>query len=674
MQGDEGRFVRAKEALRADGRVLGAWLQEGARIAWLVDGRGLVLASLAAPAADPPRLIAPASAFPAPPLRVAVSGDGAAVAVVRSPQTVDVIRAADGASAAHVRKTGKVLGVHWALPGVLLVVSDQALQLVEWDAARPALKLQREQRVSVVCYRYDSRVLVAGLGGTLVAAYVVKRGARIEALGRATVDTRAGRPLLPSECHLVQLYHRLYFVYVDAPHAQLLLFQLTTTDMALKKRLSLFLPAAVGRVFLSVADNLLLVHHTEGRITSVFDIKDAPQAAALSPLAGPLPLFLDAPAAAPAEAYAADWEYCDGAHVLAGGGAQVLSLHVAFEALSEALAEPDRRVAFLLRRRNSRAALAAYLRLLLMRRTPLTALGAIWDLLNSFLDPPKPAPPAPATPAALPAPAPAPSAVLPLSGMSSSLSSGNLAALGGAPFSPSALLTAAPGAAGAGRAEGDERRTSEGVLQLDQEELYRLVLVPVDDAAPADDAWPAYLVGALVEYVRSLNFAALPVAHYIHELLISLLVRHRRLAQLHHLLQYHVIADSLHVACQLLSLEAGYAPAAQLALDMLKRLASPEQIAEVLLSRHDVLAALRVLRANPSAVRISPLRFLDAAEHRLVARADSTLYHSVYAHFFPAVLRQPDAPPAIPPKATPEERAEYLRHAGIFRSLFGATP
>ena len=48
----------------------------------------------------------------------------------------------------------------------------------------------------------------------------------------------------------------------------------------------------------------------------------------------------------------------------------------------------------------------------------------------------------------------------------------------------------APGAAGAGRAEGDERRTSEGVLQLDQEELYRLVLVPVDDAAPADDAWP----------------------------------------------------------------------------------------------------------------------------------------------------------------------------------------
>jgi hypothetical protein len=211
------------------------------------------------------------------------------------------------------------------------------------------------------------------------------------------------------------------------------------------------------------------------------------------------------------------------------------------------------------------------------------------------------------------------------------------------------------------------------VLQLEQEEVYRLILVPVDDAAPSDDAWPSYFIGALVEYVRSLNFAALPVAHYIHELLISLLVRHRRLSQLHHLLQYHVIGDSLHVACQLLSLETGYAPAAQLALDMMKRLASPEQIAEVLLSRHDVLGALRVLRANPNSVRISPLRFLEAAEHRLVTRSDSTLYHTVYAHFFPNVLRQPDAPLTLPPKVTPEERSDYLRHAGIFRSLFGAT-
>jgi hypothetical protein len=66
------------------------------------------------------------------------------------------------------------------------------------------------------------------------------------------------------------------------------------------------------------------------------------------------------------------------------------------------------------------------------------------------------------------------------------------------------------------------------------------------------------------------------------------LVRKKRFYQLHQLLQYHVVSDSVHVACQLLSLEGTYPPAYQLALDMLKRLQTHEQILEVLLTKHQV--------------------------------------------------------------------------------------
>jgi Regulator of MON1-CCZ1 complex, C-terminal len=149
-----------------------------------------------------------------------------------------------------------------------------------------------------------------------------------------------------------------------------------------------------------------------------------------------------------------------------------------------------------------------------------------------------------------------------------------------------------------------------------------------------------YTVAVILEYIRSLSFHRISPQHWIHELLIDYLVRNGRFYQLHQLLQvgggrggcrgvhsvfsrrrgvhslhslspcnqlrppsltvihtlthphlqYHVVTDSVPVACQLLSLERDYPPAFQLALDMLKRLFSPAQIVEVLLTRGDVRA------------------------------------------------------------------------------------
>jgi hypothetical protein len=115
-----------------------------------------------------------------------------------------------------------------------------------------------------------------------------------------------------------------------------------------------------------------------------------------------------------------------------------------------------------------------------------------------------------------------------------------------------------------------------------------------------------------MEYLRSLNQFHLPVNHYIYELVINLLVSNQRYYQLHQFLQYHVVRDSVHIACLLLSLESKYPPAFQLAIDMLKRLETEEQIIEVLLLKKQVMTALRFVR-NDANIKVLPVQFLEAA-------------------------------------------------------------
>jgi hypothetical protein len=98
-----------------------------------------------------------------------------------------------------------------------------------------------------------------------------------------------------------------------------------------------------------------------------------------------------------------------------------------------------------------------------------------------------------------------------------------------------------------------------------------------------------------------------------------------------------VLQDSVHIACLLLSLEAQYPPAAQLALDMLKRLQAPEQILEVLLLRGHLVPALRYLRSLPArearlAAPLAP-RFLEAAAQRLQAPGGPALFLAVCTFF-----------------------------------------
>jgi hypothetical protein len=111
-------------------------------------------------------------------------------------------------------------------------------------------------------------------------------------------------------------------------------------------------------------------------------------------------------------------------------------------------------------------------------------------------------------------------------------------------------------------------------------------------------------------------------------LLLSLLVEQRSFSQLHQLLQAQAIPDSLGLAQQLLGLEPLYPPAAELGMDMLRRLGPPAHglLVDHLVLTGDVLAACRAIR-HLRLLAYPPRPLLEAA----VARRDPTVFPTVYA-------------------------------------------
>lgn len=169
-----------------------------------------------------------------------------------------------------------------------------------------------------------------------------------------------------------------------------------------------------------------------------------------------------------------------------------------------------------------------------------------------------------------------------------------------------------------------EVMTHDGRIVISQHDLYRRVFAFMEETM--EDY--AYVVVIVTEYIRSLNDLNIPVESYIYEVIVNVLVRNGQYFKLHQLLQYHVIADSVHVACQLLYIGTKYAPAIQLAIDMFKRLNDPTKIIEVLFSKGLIMNAMKYISHLPdSVVKEMVPRFLEEAV------GDEVLYDIIKSHF-----------------------------------------
>ena len=162
---------------------------------------------------------------------------------------------------------------------------------------------------------------------------------------------------------------------------------------------------------------------------------------------------------------------------------------------------------------------------------------------------------------------------------------------------------------------------------ISQRDIYARLFVPF---AERKDMPYRFLVAAIVEYIRSLHKLQIPVEHFLFELLMNILIENKSFYQLHQFLQYHVITDSKPLACLLLSRELVYPPATQLAMDMFKRLSTADsEIIDILLSRGELLTALRYVKATGKVDTVSARQFLEAA----VNEDDKMLFYTVYKFF-----------------------------------------
>lgn len=168
---------------------------------------------------------------------------------------------------------------------------------------------------------------------------------------------------------------------------------------------------------------------------------------------------------------------------------------------------------------------------------------------------------------------------------------------------------------------------------ITQRDMYARVFVPF---AERRDMSYRFLVAALVEYIRSLHKVQLAVEHFLFELMMNILIENKCFYQLHQFLQYHVISDSKPLACLLLSRELVYPPATQLAMDMFKRLSTADgEIIDILLSRGQLLGALRYVRSTEKVDTVSARQFLEAAANE----DDRSIFYTVYKFFEERNLR-----------------------------------
>lgn len=158
------------------------------------------------------------------------------------------------------------------------------------------------------------------------------------------------------------------------------------------------------------------------------------------------------------------------------------------------------------------------------------------------------------------------------------------------------------------------------------------------------------------------------------------MIKSEQFFQLHQFLQYHVFTDSKPLACLLLSLQNQYPHAAQLALDMFKRLSvNHEDIIDIHLSQYDILRALRYIQLHGDVDSVSARKFLEFSMNS----NDPVLFYLLYKFFQERNVRLRGSPEfakgvlyyevkveKLTNRSAGEQCEVFVRH---FQRLYGTT-
>lgn len=159
----------------------------------------------------------------------------------------------------------------------------------------------------------------------------------------------------------------------------------------------------------------------------------------------------------------------------------------------------------------------------------------------------------------------------------------------------------------ADKAETEDSQVTTAAISPD--EIYRFVFAQADEEMGGD---PSYLVAVMVEFLRSANLERIRIYPNVYVLMIQLLARSDRFAELGLFVIDKIIEPSKEVAYQLLQAGRRHFPTRKLGIDMLRQLHLHHDHILTLWEDGYYLEALRYARKH-KVVTIRPSLFLESA-------------------------------------------------------------
>ncbi|XP_062426207.1 regulator of MON1-CCZ1 complex isoform X1 [Rhea pennata] len=539
-------------------------------------------------------------------------------------------------------KNANILGFCWTSSTEIVFITDQGIEFYQVLPEKRSLKLLKNQNINVNWYMYcpESSVILLSTTvlGNVLQPFYFKSGT-MSKLSKFEIELPAAPKssklsLSERDIAMATIYGQLYVLYLrhhsrtsNSTGAEVVLYHLPREGSC--KKTHILKLNRTGKFALNVVDNLVVVHHQDTETSVIFDIKLKGEFDGTTtihqfvlpprsiqpyqiPVAGPASVTSQSPV--PCKLYSSSWIVFQPDIIISASEGYLWNLQVKLEPVVNLLPDKGRLMDFLLQRKECKMVILSVCSQMLSEpgRGSLSVIATVFDKLNheykKYLE---------------------------------------------AEQSYTMVVET-----GQSRSNPLLKRPVRTQAVIDQSDMYTHVLSIFTEKKEAPHK---FTIAVLMEYIRSLNQFQIAVQHYLYELVIKTLVQHNLFYMLHQFLQYHVLSDSKPLACLLLSLESIYPPAHQLSLDMLKRLSTAnDEIVEVLLSKHQVLAALRFIRGIGGHDSISARKFLDAAKQA----EDDMLFYTIFRFF-----EQRNQRLRGNPSFTPGEHCE--EHVTFFKQVFG---
>nr|XP_046211713.1 regulator of MON1-CCZ1 complex-like isoform X2 [Oncorhynchus gorbuscha] len=568
------------------------------------------------------------------------------LAVQRTPKSVDFISFIPDyphleCSQECKMKNASILGFCWTNWNEIVFITDQGIEVYQVLPDKRNLKLLKSQSINVNWYMYCPETAVILLSttaqGNVLQPFAFKSGTMSKMpkfeIELPVVPKPAKLNLTERDIAVSTIYGQLYVMYLkhhsrttDSPCAEVVLYQLPREGSC--KKTNVLKLNTTGKFALNVVDNLVVVHHQSSQTSIIFDIKLREPDCALNvhqpvlpgrsihpyriPLTGLAAVPTQPPV--PCELYSSSWSVFQPDIIISASEGYLWYLQVKLPPTVNLLQDKGKLMDFLLRRRDCKMVILSVCAQMLNGgdKGGLPVVATVFDKLNQVYK----------------------------------------------EYLEAEQTYTVATESGPSRGSAARERPVRKQAVIDQSDMYTHVLSSFSEKK---DTSHKFRIAVLMEYIRSLNQVQITVQHYLYELVIKMLVQHNLFYMLHQFLQYHVLNDSKPLACLLLSLESTYPPAHQLSLDMLKRLSTAnDEIVEVLLSRQQVMGALRFIRSVGGHDNISARKFLDAA----CQTADQMLFYTIFRFFEQRNLRLRGNP-----SFNPGEHCE--EHVVYFKQVFG---